>query len=240
MLDRAQNSVGKSAQASRVIRDSARSRQLPDPRSPTIPAVAPPDPDQRSPLERFPGGPPVTITHESSITGDTAERLWELYRDNFEPLAELAVMVQSLTRQEMIEGLADPRIIKIIGWEHGNPVGFGMVTNHLEMVPELSPQYFHAKYPEQAARKEIFIGMYVLVAPDHRGLTLFHRLYLEMWQVPARVGGLMVWDVCAFNRTMFKSDVLAQRIADNFPKSNVEILDQQTWYVAELPEPIPE
>ena len=78
-----------------------------------------------------------------------------------------------------------------------------------------------------------------MVAPGVRGRTLFARLSTELWQVPALVGGVLVFDVCDFNREMFGAEQLAQRIADNFPHSAVQVLDRQTWYVADLPEPIP-
>ncbi len=50
---------------------------------------------------------------------------------------------------------------------------------------------------------------------------------------------MLVFDICDFNREVFGAEKLAQRIADNFPRSAVQVLDRQTWYVAELPEPIP-
>jgi hypothetical protein len=42
-------------------------------------------------LDRHPVAPPITITHERSITGALAEDLWEAYLQNVAQLAELAV-----------------------------------------------------------------------------------------------------------------------------------------------------
>ena len=44
----------------------------------------------------------------------------------------------------------------------------------------------------------------------------------------------------SFNRTLFDADALTSRIASQFPRANVGVVDRQTWYVAELPEPLPE
>jgi len=77
------------------------------------------------------------------------------------------------------------------------------------------------------------------VTPGARRRTLFGRLSTELWQVPALVGGVLVFDVCDFNREVFGAERLAQQVADNFPRSAVAVLDRQTWYAAELPEPIP-
>jgi hypothetical protein len=190
-------------------------------------------------LESHPPAAPITVTHELSITGLKAEALWEAYRTNFEPLAELAVLQHYYSRDEVLAELANPRIIKIVGWQVNTPVGLAMVTNSLEDVPQISPAFLRSKYPAHAARNAIYVGILVMVAPGVRGRTLFGRLSTELWQVPAMAGGVLVFDICDFNREMFGAEQLSQRIADNFPRSSVEVLDRQTWYVAELPEPIP-
>ena len=191
-------------------------------------------------LELPPSAPHLVITHELSITGPEAETLWEAYRTNFEPLAELAILQHLYSRDEVLAELRNPRIIKIVGWQDDRPVGLAMVTNSLEDVPQISPAFLRSKYPEHAARNAIYVGILVMVAPGVRGLTLFGRLSTELWQVAALAGGVLVFDVCDFNRTVFGAEKLAQRIADSFPRSDVQVLDRQTWYVAELPEPIPD
>lgn len=173
------------------------------------------------------------------IEGADAELLWEAYRLNFEPLEELAILQHMYEREEVLAELANPNITKIVGWEGETPVGLGMVTNHLESVPQISPRYLRAKYPEHAAQNRIFFGILVAVSPEHRGMTLFNRIYLEMWNIPARQGGVLVFDICEFNRITFDTDQLVQRIGANFPQSSVETIDRQTWYAAELPKPLP-
>ncbi len=190
-------------------------------------------------LETQPAAAPTTITHEVSITGTQAESLWEAYRTTFEPLTELAVLQHLYSRDEVLAELANPRIIKIVGWQAGVPVGLAMVTNSLEDVPQISPAFLRSRYPDHAARDAIYVGILVMVAPGFRGRTLFARLSTELWQVPALARGVLVFDICDFNREVFGAEKLAQRIADNFPRSAVQVLDRQTWYVAELPEPIP-
>ncbi len=190
-------------------------------------------------LETHASAAPITVTHEVSITGTRAEALWEAYRAKFEPLAELAVLQHFYSRDEVLAELLNPLITKIVGWQDDRPVGLAMVTNSLEDVPQISPAFLRSKYPAHAARNAIYVGILVMVAPGMRGRTLFGRLSTELWQVPALAGGVLVFDICDFNREMFDTDKLTQRIADNFPRSSIKVLDRQTWYVAELPEPIP-
>jgi hypothetical protein len=198
-----------------------------------------PEPSTGSIIEQHPSAPPVTITHEMVITGESAEKLWNAYRDNFEPLTALAIMRHFVSRDEVLAWLSNPRIHKIIGWQSDEPVGLALVTNSLDDVKDISPNFLRTKYPEHANRNAIYYGILVMVSHSLRGRTLFGRLYTELWQIPALDSGILVFDACEFNRTSFGADELAQRIADRFPRSSLEVLDRQTWYVAELPEPIP-
>lgn len=202
--------------------------------------VEPPAPSSGSIIEQHPPAARIHITHEKSISGATAETLWEAYRSSFEPLASLAMLRHFYSRDEVLAELANPRILKIVGWQEGEPVGLAMVTNSLEDVPQISPEFLRASYPEHAQTNTIYFGILVLVVPDLRGRTLFSRLYLELWQVPALAGGVLVFDICDFNHQLFDTDLLTQRIADNFPQSSVRVIDRQTWYVADLPKPIPD
>jgi hypothetical protein len=204
-----------------------------------VKSVPPPTSD-RSILEQYRPAPSIVITHESVVEGDNAERLYEAYRANFEPLSQVSVFKQFDDHDEMLAQFADPRILKIVAWQAGVPVGLGMITNHLEVVPEIAPEFLRLRYPEHASRNAIYLGMYVLVDPSARSRTLVSRIYTELWQVPARDNGVIVYDVCDYNRKVLDTDTLHQTIAANFPRSTATVLDQQTWYVAELPEPIPD
>ena len=206
-------------------------------RRPTAGAPAPP-PVGRSHTADIAESPAVDITYETMVEGADAELLWQHYWANFEPLADVSVQRQVSDYEEMIELFANPRVLKIVAREAGRPVGFVMITNSLEDVPELSPRFLRRRYPEHAARDSIYVGIYVAVEPSHRGITLSYRLYLECWQLVANQSGVLVIDVCEFNRRTFDTDVLLRQIARAFPNSNVAELDRQTWYGMELPEPM--
>lgn len=191
-------------------------------------------------IDHHESAPPIYITHETTITGATAEALWDSYYANFHPLEELAVLQHCYTREEVLGELANPRITKIVGWQDGAPVGLAMVTNSLEDVPQISPDFLRKSYPAHAANNAIYFGILVMVVPGRRGMTLFSRLSTELWQIPATAGGVLIYDICDFNRITFDAERLSQKLADNFPQSSVAVIDRQTWYAAELPAPIPE
>jgi len=182
---------------------------------------------------------PLTITLEDVVDGDDAAALLILYVDAIGPLDQVAALRHLDTVPEILEVFENPAITKIIAWEGREPVGLGLVTNDLESVPATSPQFFRALYPEYAERNAIFYGLAVMVKDTRRGLTVFSRVYMELWQVPAKVGGVLVFDACKHNRDLFDADAVIGGIAANFPNSSWKIIDQQTWYAAELPESLP-
>ncbi len=180
-----------------------------------------------------------SITIENVVEGAFADQLWELYKAAIGPLDQIAALRHLDSEADMLATFAEPAITKIIAWDGDEPVGLGLITNQLELVPEISPDFFNERYAEQAARDAVYYGMAVLVKASSRGLTVFPRVYLEMWQIPASVGGVLIFDMCRFNRDFFEGDTLVENIAANFPNSSWKVIDQQTWYAAELPQPLP-
>lgn len=225
--------VSRPSEAPRVRPGAART--LPANDAPTLTAPI----DTIAPPTKHGAFDPVTVTHESVVTGETAEKLLQMQAESFAPLAELAIQRQTGDRDELLAVFSDPAFIKLIAWKRGEPVALGVLTNALERIPEISPAFLRARYPEQAARDAIYVGVYVTVSSANRGVTLFSRISTEMWQIPARRGGVLVFDICEFNREMFAADQLALQVASAFPHSKVTTVDRQTWYVAELPEPLP-
>lgn len=217
------------------LRPSETSRQ---PQAPVDTPRAPHVVDQVPPAAPRHRDDPITVTEEAVIVGDLAERLVEMQLRNFAPLASVAVQRQTRSREEMLAICADPDFIKVVGWNGGEPVGFGVLTNVLEKVPEVSPDFFALKYPDPFSRRAVYFGVYITVDEPTRGLTVFWRVSTAMWQVPARASGVLAFDVCEFNREMFAAEEVAQQVAQPFPGSSVSVVDRQTWIVAELPAPI--
>jgi hypothetical protein len=218
---------------------------FPPPTGRRVPDVAPPtsaprDRSTDSLVDRYPVAPPLVISHERTVDGDLHDVLWDMYVASVGPLAELAMLKHLDTYDEFTALLANPKVLKLVARQGSTPIGLGLVTNSLEDVSEISPPFLRSRYPDFAARDAIYVGMLIMVAPGARGMTAFSRIYTEMWQVVARAAGLLIFDICEFNRTTFGADEIAQRIADGFPRASVEVLDRQTWYVAHIPEPIPD
>lgn len=184
--------------------------------------------------------PTITYTHETVIAGEEAEALWALYACAMEPVDDLAALRHFEPRDEVLRAFAEPEITKIVARSGPTPIGLVIITNRLDMIPGVSPAFFENKFPEHATLQRIFYVSAVLVDPNRRGRTVFSRLLNEMTGIAQRVGGVMVFDTCDFNRENYRMDTVVQRIVDRFPRSTWKVIDQQTWYAAELPEPKPD
>lgn len=178
------------------------------------------------------------VTRQLVVDGDVAEQIWEMYEEAFTPLDELAAQRHLWTRAEILEELANPAIVKFIGWSGDLPVGLAMITNELELVPMVSPAFLRRRFPEHAARNAIFYGIAIFLRPGFRGKTLFARLGALMAQETALHGGVVLFDVCTHNREHGAVDENLGRIATPFPGSSMSLVDQQSWFAVELPEPL--
>ena len=161
--------------------------------------------------------------------------LWDLYFEAFEPLQELALL-NHLYRQADFESLlADERVTKLIAWVEGSPVGLAMITNELDLVPQISPPFLHARYPEQTTRRAVFFGIMIFVAESHRRSTTFARLIAGMGQITAEASGVVVFDICRHNLAASDLDKQIASISRWFPGSSFEQIDEQAYFAATLP-----
>ncbi len=178
----------------------------------------------------------TTVSRELVVVGDRAEALWQMYREAFEPLVGLAMQKHLWSRSEILEELANEQIVKFIGWRGDVPVGMCMITNNLELVPMISPAFLRERFPEHAQRNSIFYGIMIFVRAGHRGQTLFARLTTHMAQETALHSGVVLFDMCMYNRENGSLDVNLGRLARPFKHSSMSLVDQQTWFAVELPE----
>jgi hypothetical protein len=177
-------------------------------------------------------------TRELAIVGARAEALWEMYTDAFTPLETLAIQRHLWSRHEILAELANEEIVKFVGWSGEVPVGLCMLTNNLDLVPMISPDFLRSRFPEQARRNAIFYGIMIFVRPGFRGKTMFARLGTLMAQETALSSGVVLFDMCAFNRDNGSLDDNLGKLARPFAGSSMSLVDQQTWFAVELPNPL--
>jgi hypothetical protein len=202
---------------------------------PSMTPAEQPQEDVRSPAAR-PGR--TRMSRELAIEGDRAETLWEMYRDAFAPLESLAIQQHLWSREEILAELANEDIVKFVGWSDDLPVGMAMLTRNLDIVPMISPTFLRNRFPDHAARDAIFYGIMIFVRHGYRGKTLFARLGTHVAQETARSSGVILFDICSFNRENGSVDENLGRLARPFVNSSMSMVDQQSWFAVDLPSPL--
>lgn len=176
-------------------------------------------------------GPGVSV--EMSLHPHHQEPFYELYLKAFAPLRTLAPARQVLHRDEFLEEMADPRVMKYVAWDaDGTPVALTTLTSDLSTVPWISPEYFAARYPEQSARRAVYYLGFALAQPGRRSTTGFRQILIAILQKLAREKAVCAYDMCGFNNDTVglaqHLETVSGRLVDGF----VEVLDTQTYYGA--------
>lgn len=177
----------------------------------------------------------AVVTVESVPAQGNWPDLWDLYYEAFEPLQELALLNHLYPRGDFETLLGDTRITKLIAWADRKPVGLAMVTNELGVVPQISPPFLHARYPDESARDAVFFGIMVLVSDSRRRSAIFARLIAGMAQITAAASGVIVFDVCRHNSEGMEIDRQIGSFTRWFPGSTFDQIDEQRYFAAKIP-----
>ena len=190
--------------------------------------------------ERTLDGLTITIDVERALDPDVVDRFHDLYVETFEPMATRAVARQVLHREEFVEEMSDPRVLKYVARDtSGEVVGLTTLTRDLETVPWISPQYFAAAYPEHTARDAVFYLGFTLVAPQHRRTHVFRSMIEEIIERVLDARGVCGWDVCAYNEEVLGFSTMIGELLTSHADCTVEQVDAQTYSVVEMHGPRP-
>ncbi len=182
----------------------------------------------------------ITIEVQRDLADDVTERFHQLYLETFGPMALLAVARQVLHRDEFVEEMRDPRVMKYVARDAaGEVVGLTTLTRDLETVPWISPEYFAARYPEHAARDAVFYLGFTLVAPQHQRSHVFQSMIEEVIGHVRDARGVCGWDVCAYNEKVFGFSTMIGTLLHHHADCTIEEIDTQIYSVVEMHGPPP-
>lgn len=174
-----------------------------------------------------------TVTVEASVDLPTARRFYRLYVETFGELATKAVARQVLHEDEFMEEMRDPRVHKYVAWDDtGEAIAMATLTNHLETVPWISPEYFAHHYPEHTARGAVYYLGFILVAPGRRRGHLAGQILSRLCALLADRGTVVAWDVCGYNKELGLADFFEALLVGEIPDADVRAVDTQTYYRA--------
>jgi hypothetical protein len=161
---------------------------------------------------------------------DLCEQAWKLYIQSFDELRYLAVQRHVLHGDEFDAVMGDPLVDKfLVRGEDGSLQGLSTMSTHLSSMPLISPDYFARRWPEKYDAGHIFCVGFVGVHPDSHGTGVFADLVMAMTKPIAEVQGVVVLDVCAFNKDRLKLPRSIFRIASTWAPVEMSELDTQTF-----------
>ncbi len=190
--------------------------------------------------ERTVSGQTIAIEVERAMDDEVTERFHRFYVETFTPMAVLAVARQVLHREEFVEEMRDPRVMKYVARDAaGEVVGLTTLTRDLGTVPWISPEYFAARYPEHTARDAVFYLGFTLVAPDHRRSRVFLAMIEEVIAHVRDARGVCGWDVCAYNEQVLGFSTMITTLLRSQADCAVEAIDAQLYSAVEMHGPRP-
>lgn len=182
-----------------------------------------------------PAGQPteLPVTIDRVIDGERAEHLYRVYLACFGPLSTEAAARHVLHREEFLEEMADPRIDKFTVWRSATePIALATVTNQPDAVAWISPGFFAARHPEQAARQAVYYLGIAMVAPGRGQYGLLERIVRELVKPCVAHRGVLAYDVCSYNERTIRFGRRAEAILQRIAPVEVRVADTQTYYQA--------
>ena len=179
-------------------------------------------------------GAGVTVRCYDQLPDGMIAPLWEIYLAAFEGLRTRAAARQVLWAEEFRTEMEDPRVWKYVAFDElGDPVGLATMTNQLDTVPWISPEFYAARHPQEAARDALYYIPFVCTDPSRARSGFYTMIFTAFVSRVAAVSGVIAYDICTFNN---QSIGFAARMADwqlRFGARSVEQIDSQNYYVAE-------
>jgi hypothetical protein len=165
---------------------------------------------------------------------------WVLYERAFDDLRAVAVQRHVMYRAEFDGVLADDRIAKyVVTGTDGGLVALATMTNDLEAVPLISPEFFEHRWPVLYAKKRVWYVPFVAVDPRHQAAGVMQRIIDAMCLEPAGdEGGVICLDVCEYRETSQKLPMAIEGQANRSTPGITRVrLDAQVFWGYEFPTP---
>ncbi|KAA0019478.1 hypothetical protein [Antrihabitans cavernicola] len=171
----------------------------------------------------------VTVTIEEQISSENIELFYDLYEKAFGELRVKAAGRQVLHPAEFREEMLDARVMKYVSWSLENqPLSLTTLTNSLETVPWISPEYFNAKYPGRAL---YYLG-FTLVRPDIRMQYVFRDIATRIANRMRNENAVLCLDMCGHHTSHgFDHTLRSIGVATG---TTLDALDTQTFFAADF------
>jgi hypothetical protein len=177
----------------------------------------------------------LLVSVERVLLGKDADAAWLTYRESLAPLGGVAAMKQTLSEAALRAVMADPAIVKYVGWgPDGDVVAVATMTDRLE-TENISSRFFAERYPEHYATGRLLYLGFLVVRPEAQAQGMIMRLIGRFTADLEAAGAVVAFDVCAYNDETFAFARLCRLVAARTRQAELTMLDVQTYYALEFP-----
>jgi hypothetical protein len=165
------------------------------------------------------------------------EVLWPLYNESFEELRSTAVQRHLMNREEFDDVMADPRVAKVLAVQPPDEVcALATITNDLDSMPLISPDYFERRWPAHFAEGRIWYVGFVAVHPEHRSTGAFELVVEHLYRTVVANDGLAALDVCSRNEDQYQLPQAIHRLLESWSGAvRSDRMDAQSYWLYEFP-----
>ena len=179
----------------------------------------------------------MRVDVEKVLSGTRREEAWQLYREAFEDLRYAAVQRHLMHRAEFDEVMSDDRVEKYVAFaDDGALAALSSLTNDLDAMPLISPDYFAHRWPSYYAQRRIWYLGFIAIATTQRRSGVFETMIEKMWRVVRANAGVAALDLCARNETRQLDAAITRTLTALTPEVVPLRLDTQAFWAWELPE----
>ncbi|GIM94692.1 toll/interleukin-1 receptor domain-containing protein [Paractinoplanes toevensis] len=127
------------------------------------------------------------------------EDLWDLYFNRTVGFNSLRIQRSLMYRSEFDEVMRDERIEKLLCLgPDGRPLGMAALTNDLDAMPLVSPQYFERLWPDHYARRQIWMIEFAVADLDN-SVAVYYALFEQICRSVSYRGRMIGIDVGALD-----------------------------------------
>jgi ribosomal protein S18 acetylase RimI-like enzyme len=181
----------------------------------------------------------MRIEMSGLVPADLTHRLWRLYNEAFDELRTTAVQRHIMVREEFDGVMRDERVAKYLVFDtdqDGRVCALGTMTNDLDAVPLISPDYFRRRWPTHFAESRIWYIVFVAVHPDYQGAGVVELLARELYRVVSAAGGVAALDVCRRNDQIRRLPQGLHRMLErSYGLVHSDRMDEQSYWFYEFP-----
>jgi hypothetical protein len=168
------------------------------------------------------------------MPADDIDAAWDFYEETFGKLRVQAALRQVLHRDEFHDLMVNTAVDKYVCTDAGEVVGLAVMSDDLDPVPQISPEYFAHRWPDLYAERRIFYVVFVAARPGAAGAYL--RLIRQIVETVTAAGGIAIADVCSHNEDEYRMPEMfalaARRVT---AEAHQQRLDAQSFWLYEFP-----